>query len=137
MVYVQPRICPWEWDAQISLGFWETNRSPNLGQKTKPKDCQQKERTYWKIDFAVPTDHRVKLEESKKRDKHLDLTRKRKKKLWNMKVMVILIVTGALSTVTKGLIKGLEDLEIRGQEETIQTTALLRLGRILRRVQET
>ena len=31
----------------------------------------------------------------------------------------------------------LEDLEIRGQEETIQTTAFLRLARILRRVLET
>ena len=40
--------------------------------------------------------------------------------------MVIPIVIGALSTVTKGLVKGQEDLEIRGQVETIQTTALLR-----------
>ena len=30
-----------------------------------------------------------------------------------------------------------EDLEIRGQVENIQTTALLRLSRILRRVLET
>ena len=42
------------------------------------------------------------------------------------------IVIGALGTITKGLIKGLEDLEIRGQVETIQTTALLRSARILR-----
>ena len=47
------------------------------------------------------------------------------------------IVIGALGTVTKGLIKGLEDLEIRGRVETIQTTALLRSARILRRVLET
>ena len=40
-----------------------------------------------------------------------------------MKVMVIAIVTGALGTDTKGLAKGQEDLEIRGGEETIQTTA--------------
>ena len=59
------------------------------------------------------------------------------KKLWNVKVTVILIVIGALGTVTKGLIKGLEDLEIRGKIETIQTTALLRWARILRRVLET
>ena len=54
-----------------------------------------------------------------------------------MKVMFILIVIDALGTVTKGLIKGLEDLGIRGQGETIQTTALLRSTRILRRVLET
>ena len=33
--------------------------------------------------------------------------------------------------------EGLEDLEIRGRMETIQTTALLRSARILRRVLET
>ena len=33
----------------------------------------------------------------------------------------------------KGLVKGLENLEIRGQVETIQTTALLKSARILRR----
>ena len=54
-----------------------------------------------------------------------------------MKVSLILIVIGALDRVTKGLIKGLEDLEIRGRVETIQTTALLRSARILRRVLET
>ena len=43
----------------------------------------------------------------------------------------------SLGTFLKGLVKGLEDLEIRGQVETIQTTALLKLGRILSRVLET
>ena len=47
------------------------------------------------------------------------------------------IVTGILGTNTKGLVKGLEDLEIRGRVETIQTTALLRSIRILGRVLET
>ena len=49
---------------------------------------------------------------------------------------VIPIVVGALGTVTKGLVNGLEDLEIRGQEESIQTTTLLRSVRIPRRVLE-
>ena len=44
------------------------------------------------------------------------------------------IVIGAFRTVTKGLLKGLEDLEVSGQVETIQTTILLRTARILRRV---
>ena len=48
------------------------------------------------------------------------------KKLWNIKVTVMPIVNGAFGTVTKGLIQGLEDLEIRGRVETLQTTALLR-----------
>ena len=45
-------------------------------------------------------------------------------------------VIGASSTVTEGLLKGLDDLEIRGRVETIKTTALLRTARILRRVLE-
>ena len=48
------------------------------------------------------------------------------KKLWNMKVTVIPIVIGALSTVTKALVQGLEYLKIRGQLETVQTTSFLR-----------
>ena len=69
------------------------------------------------MDFAVPADHRVKLKEYK-RDKYLNLARELKK-LWNMKVMIIPIVIGALGTVTKGLVQGMEDLEIRGRVETI------------------
>ena len=37
----------------------------------------------------------------------------------------------------KKLLKGLEDLKIGGRVETIQTTALLRTARILRRVLKT
>ena len=51
-----------------------------------------------------------------------------------MKVTIVPIVIGALGTVTKGLLKGLEDLEIGGRVEISQTTALLRTARILRRV---
>ena len=54
-----------------------------------------------------------------------------------MKVIVIPVVIGELGTIPKGLVKGLEDLEMRGLEETIQITALLRSIRILRRVLET
>ena len=90
------------------------------------------------MDFAVPPDRRIKLKESEKKDKYLDLARElKKKKLWNMKVTIIRIVIGAFGTVTKGLLKGLEDLEIGGRGETIQTTTLLRTARILRRILET
>ena len=54
-----------------------------------------------------------------------------------MKLTVIPIVIGTLSIVIKGLIQGLSDLEMWGRVETIQTTALLRSARILRRVLET
>ena len=42
-----------------------------------------------------------------------------------MKVTSIPIVIGVLGIVTKALIQGLEDLEIRGRVETIQTTVVL------------
>ena len=85
------------------------------------------------MDLAVPADHWIKLKESKKRDKYPDPTREliKKKKLWNTKVTVILIIIVVLSIVTKRLVRGLEIFEIIGRVETIQTTALLRSARIL------
>ena len=43
------------------------------------------------MDLAVPADHRIKLKEGEKWDKYWDLTRELKK-LWNMKVTVILVI---------------------------------------------
>ena len=94
----------------------------------------KKKRTYKIVDFAVPADHRIKLEKCEKKDKYLA---RELKKLWNMQVTIIPIVIGAFGTITKGLLKGLEDLEVGGRVETIQTTALLRTARTLRRVLET
>ena len=48
--------------------------------------------------------------------------------------MIMAILIGAFGTVTKGLLKGQEDLEVGGRVDTIQTTPLLRTARILRRV---
>ena len=87
------------------------------------------------MEFAVPADHRIKLKECEKKYKYLDLARELKK-LWNMKVTIIPIVISAFVTVTKGLLKGLKDLEVGGRVETIQTTSLLRMARILGRVLE-
>ena len=72
------------------------------------------------MEFAVPGDQVVKLKECEKRDKYLDPARKLKK-MRNLKVTIIPIVVGALGTVTKGLVQGLEDLEIREWMETVQT----------------
>ena len=88
------------------------------------------------VDFSVLADHRINLKQCEKKDKYLNLANELKK-LWNMKATIVPIVIRALGTITKGLLKGLEDLEVGGQVETIQTTALLRTARILRRVLET
>ena len=73
----------------------------------------------------------MKIKDSEKRDKHLDLAREQKN------VTMITIEVGALETIPKESIQELEDLEIREQGETVHTISLLRLARILRKVQET
>ena len=118
------------WDFDIQTDHLISARRPDLIIINKKKKiCKI-------VNFAVPEDHRIKLRECEKRDKYLDLARELKK-LWNMEVTIIPIVIGAFGTVTKGLLKGLEDLEVGGRVETIQTTALLKTARILRRVLET
>ena len=96
----------------------------------------KKKRTYKIVDFAVPADHRIKPKEVEKKDKYLDLARQLKK-LWNMPVIIIPIVIDTFGTISKGLLKGLEDLEVGGRGETIQTSALLRTARILKKVLKT
>ena len=70
MVYAQIRISPRKWDAQNSLGFWDTNGLSNLSQTTRPSESKQKKRTCRIVNFAVPADHRLKLKESEKRNKY-------------------------------------------------------------------
>ena len=77
------------------------------------------------MDFAVLANHRMKFKEREKKNNYVDLARELKKKtqkLWNKKVVVIVIVISALGTITKELVQGLEDLEIRERVETIQNT---------------
>ena len=118
------------------MGLWHPLRLRNLYQKTKPNNNQQKNRTCKIVDFAVPANHRIKLKEYERKDKYLDLAWELKK-LRNIQVTIISILIGALGTVTKGLLMGLEDLEVGGRVETNQTTILLRTAKILRRVLET
>ena len=68
----------------------------------------KKKRTCKIVDFAVPVDQRIKLKVSEKIE-YLDLA-KEFEKIGNMKVMIILIVICAQGAVTKGPLKGLEDL---------------------------
>ena len=83
------------WDFNIQTDHLIPARRPDLIIINKRK------RICKIADFAVPADHRINLKESEKRDKYLDLARELKK-LWNMKVTIVPIVIGALSTVIKG-----------------------------------
>ena len=48
-----------------------------------------------------------------------------------MKMTVIPIVIGVHGAIPESLVRGLEDLEIRGQVKTIQTIALFKSARIM------
>ena len=61
VIYAQPRICPGEWDAQSSVGFWDTNGTPNLYHMTRLCDSQQKKWPCQIVEFALPADHRIKI----------------------------------------------------------------------------
>ena len=118
------------WDFNIQMDHLIPARRPDL------IIINNKKRICKIVDFAVPGDHRINLKKSEKKDKYLDFARELKK-LWNMKVTIVPIVIGALGTITKGLLKGLEELEVGRRVETIQTTALPRTARIMRQVLET
>ena len=107
------------WDFDIHTDHLISARRPDLvviNRKNK--------RTCKIVDFAVPADHRIKLKESEKNWEFF-------KKLKNMKVKIIPIAIVAFGTVTKVLLKDRKTWKL--EEETIQTTALLRTARILRR----
>ena len=92
-----------------------------------------KKKRIWKIvDFAVPSDLRVKLKKGLVPRPCLGI-----ENLWNMKVTIIPIVIGALRTVTKWLLKGLEELVVGRRVEFIKNTELLGTARILWRMVET
>ena len=84
------------------------------------------------MDFAVLADHREKNQRKRKKRQVLEL-----------KAVMEHEGDGgnncgcALGTIPKSWVGGLELMEIGGQAETIQITALLKLARILRRVLET
>ena len=116
------------WDFDIQTNHLISTRRPDL---IIINNNNKKKRIYKIVDFGVPAARSIKSKESEKKDKYLDLARELEK-LWNMKVTIIPIVIGAFGTVTKGLLKRLEDLLVGGRVETIQITTLLRTARILR-----
>ena len=96
------------WDFDIHTDHQITARRPDLIIITKKRELA-------KLSTLLS---RIKVKECEKKDKYHDLARELKT-LWNMKVAIIPIVIGAFGTVTKGLLKGLENLEVGGRVETI------------------
>ena len=70
------------------MGFWDTNRSPDLGLTTRPRDNQKKKKKKKKKkrtcrigNFAVPADYKVNLKENEKRDEYIEPSRELKKSI--------------------------------------------------------
>ena len=62
-----------QWEFDIHTDQLISTRRPDL------IIINKKKRTFKIVDFAVPTDHRIKLREYEKKDKYLDLARELKK----------------------------------------------------------
>ena len=65
-----------QWDFNIQTDDLISARRPDLIMINKKK---KKKRTCKIVDFAVPTDHRIKPKECEKKDKYLELARELKK----------------------------------------------------------
>ena len=108
---------------KIQTDHWIQSKSQNL------IFIDKKKRISHLMDFVVPADHCVKVEEYE----ILKITRK---KSWNIKMTVIPFVVRALGTVFQNLNKRLGKREIRKRIETIQTSSPLKLAGILWKVLE-
>ena len=71
-----------------------------------------KKRNYHEADITIPADHRLKMNESGKLNKLLDFA-SMLKKLWEMKVKVILIVIETLGTLPKNTENRPSELKIK------------------------
>ena len=83
---------------------------------TRPCNNQQKKRIYRIVDFAVPANDRIKLEESEKGDKYLDFARELKNTVEDERDSD---TNSNWSKITKGIEEGQEDVEIIERVETI------------------
>ena len=72
------------------------------------------------MDFAIRADHRVKLKEIEKKDKYDDLARELKKKSVEHESDDYTNCNWCSWYSCKRLVKGLEDLKMRGRVETMQ-----------------
>ena len=84
------------------------------------------------IYVAVPRDTRVVKKEEEKIEKNRDLAIEIGR-IWKKRANTVLIVIGALGTISKNHLMYLGELECNISFETIQKTALLGMARIIRR----
>ena len=112
------------WDFEIKMDHPLLTRRPNLVLINKKKE------TCHLVDFVILVEYSIKIKESEKIDKYLDLIRVLKM-LRSPKVTVIPILAEMFVMGPKWLEKRLRELEIRGRIKTVQITVLLKSVQIL------
>ena len=125
------RKFPWDFDVKtdhLTSARW----SDFIIIKKKKKKKKRENLQNYRLCYRLTTEEN----KGEKKDKYLDLARE-SKKLWNLRVTMKPMMIGAFGTVIKGLLKGLEDLEVRGRMKGIKTTALLITAKIQRKFLET
>ena len=121
--------CKILWDFTVKADHFIIARRPDM------VFIDKKHHEFQIIDFAIPYDTRVDSKEVEKIEKYLDLARELKK-VWNMKVIVVPLVVGALGTPAKELEKRLKTIGIETKITELQKTVLIHTSRILRKVTE-
>ena len=90
--------------------------------KTRPNNNQQQKREFTKFWPQNKTEKNV------KRRLSISTLQENWKKISNMKVTIIPILIGAFGTVTKGLLKGLEDSEVGSRVEDHPNDSIIENG---------
>ena len=92
------------------------------------------DRTCIIVDIAVPGDSRISHKEKEKVEKYQDMKREIKE-MWNLRnVVVVLVILGALGSITKKLGEWIKKLDISLGIGLLQKTTILGTARILRKV---
>ena len=100
------------------------NRSDIILKNKKEKICTL-------IDVAIPTDRNVVQKEAEKKLKYKSLYIEIEW-MWNLKCMIIPVITGATEIVTRSLRKNLEVVPAKHSIDSLQKTAILGTSHIIR-----
>ena len=117
------------WDFSIQTDHVIEDRRPDLiVVDKKRRNCKI-------IAFAVPGDSRIEEKEKEKIEKYQDL-RRELKKIWDVRLKIIPLVVDCLGAIPKQFGNILKETGITAEIGQVQTTVLLRIARILRKVLE-
>ena len=121
--------CKILWDFTVQTDHFITARRPDMiFIDKKHHECQI-------VVFAIPYDTRVDDKEVENIEEYLDLARELKK-VWNIRVIVVPLVAGAMGTPVKELERRLKTIGIETKITELQKTVLIHTSRILRKVIE-